>query len=264
MGANDNYQFGRTQPLGKVSFGDGTYSDQFVRAETANLQPPKKKTTPLNVTAELVEQMVASAENQLRTCRIIVDKFNQRMRILQWAEEVARTTNGSAPPEPEPEAQPEPEPTPKKKGLFGKKLGAPKAAPKLGSKAAGKAGLRGGPSEAKSASSKPPKVKTTVQLSGPEQTLGMSIAKIISRDPHLHRRVQVAIYQYSEALRAVNEGQASLDGARANAPQKAFDELEKLEVAKIQGKIYPLCNFHEVFKDKPEVARLFPPPMPRK
>ncbi|MBM3266476.1 MAG: hypothetical protein FJZ01_02410 [Candidatus Sericytochromatia bacterium] len=242
MGHNDSYQFGRTQPLGKVSFGDKGYSDQFVRTETQSLGQQKRRTAPLQVTGDLVFRMVEQADDQLRTCRIIVDKFNQRMRILQWAEEVSRSPDAAAP---EPPPEPEP-PKGAKKGLFGLKKPNPFAAKK-----------------AQASAAKPDKVskpRSSVQLSPQEQALGVSISKAIAKDVEIRRRVQVAVYQYQVAIQAVAEGEAVLGQLRALEPREAFDRLEALDVAKIQGKIYPICNFHEVFKHDAELTRLFPPP----
>lgn len=233
----DNYQFGRTGPLGKISFGDKNYSDQFVRTETQPLLA-QKRTSPLTITPNIVARMVEQADDQLRTCRIIVDKFSQRMKILQWCEDAIK----SPALEPEPEPEPEPPPVPAKKGLFGAKKPAkpaPKPPPKL---------------------EKTPKIKSAVVLSGSEQALGLAISKEMVRNQDARRRVQVAAYQFSVAIGAVKEGETNLDRIRRLATAEAFVELEAMDVAKIQGKIYPICNFHEVFKMDSEISRLFPPP----
>jgi hypothetical protein len=257
MGANDNYQFGRTGPLGRVSFGDKNYSDKFVRSETQALGG-KKRTAPLHVTGDLVGRMVDQADDQLRTCRIIVDKFNQRMRILQWAEEVSRSPEMG---HPEPEPEPEPEPAPQKKGLFG--LGSKKPAP-AAKKPLGKPGglgsKAGGAGATAAKAEKVPKVKTSVQVNSQEQALGMTLSRAIARNPETRRRVQIAVYQYQVATEAVSDGENALDRLRNMDPQDAFAQLEALDVAKIQGKIYPICNFHEVFKTDSEITKLFPPP----
>lgn len=246
--SNDNFQFGKTQPLGKVSFGEETsYSDKFVRAPTADLTAPKKKSAPLGITADLVGQMQAQADNQLKTCRTILDKFEQRMRILKWAQEVASQAAGQPPAQ---TAAPQPpEPDPRKKGLFGKKA-PPAPRPSKPAK----------PAKWDPAS----RPKTTVTLSSQEQAIAVVVARIVEAHPEVQRQVQIALYQYTEAVKAVDEALQGLSRARGSELQRAFDELEKLEVAKVQGKIYPLTNFHEVFKAHPQISRLFPPPMPRK
>ncbi|MBM3273676.1 MAG: hypothetical protein FJZ00_00880 [Candidatus Sericytochromatia bacterium] len=259
MGANDNYQFGRTGPLGRVSFGDKNYSDKFVRSETQALGG-KKRTAPLHVTGDLVGRMVDQADDQLRTCRIIVDKFNQRMRILQWAEEISRSPEMG---QPLSDPETDPEPAPPKKGLFG--LGAKKPAPAAKKPLAKPGGLGAKPAGAGTGAvaaraEKVPKVKTSVQVNPQEQSLGMAISKAIARSPETRRRVQIAVYQYQVATQAVNDGENALDRLRNLDPYDAFAELEALDVAKIQGKIYPICNFHEVFKTDAEITKLFPPP----
>lgn len=266
MGNHDTYQFGRTGPLGKISFGDKTYSDQFVRTETTPLAA-KKKTQPLQITGDLVSRMIDQADDQLRTCRIIVDKFNQRMRILQWAEEVSRSPDlGAAEPEPEPEPQPA---RPEKKGLLGLKKPGPGAGAKPGTAKPGMArptglGARnsspGAGGTAQRAEKVPKGVKTSVQLNAQEQALGLTISRAIARNPDMRRRVQIAVYQYQMASQAVADGEKALADLRSQDPQDAFNQLEALDVAKIQGKIYPICNFHEVFKGDAELVRLFPPP----
>ncbi|MBU6427474.1 MAG: hypothetical protein KGR26_00545 [Cyanobacteria bacterium REEB65] len=237
MGNSDDYQFGRTKPLRSASFGDPAYSDQFVRGGTLPLASAKKKTSPLDVTAELVDELATQSENKLRTCQILLDKFAQRMRILQWADEVARSMA----------AEP-PDATPSQLQAPGGRVAAKKrfAKPQL---------ARSKPLPAKAAA---------FHLSGPEQTLGLTVAKLIGHDPALQRRVQVALFQFAEATRAVEEAKTTVERARQSDPRSAFAELERLEVAKIQGKVFPLCNLHAVFKDRPEIARLFPAPPPAK
>ena len=250
MGAGDNYQFGRTQPLGKVSFGDTSYTDSFVRAPTMDLSPARRSTAPLVMTREAVDQVLDQADGQLKTCQTILDKFSLRMRILQWAEDSALHAQ-AAPDSPSATAEPRSAVAPRKGAIAGKLL------PNRNQSAA-RPDPRSKPSPPRPES---PKVAGT--LSRQEQEMAIAIAKIVARDPRVLQQLQIALYQYAEAVRSVGSAVAEVARIRRLDPQSANMELGRLEIAKIQGKIYPLTNFSEVFKAYPLIARLFPPPMAR-
>lgn len=252
MGAGDNYQFGRTQPLGKVSFGDNSYADSFVRAPTMDLSGARRTTAPLVMTREAIDQLLNQADGQLKTCRTILDKFSLRMRILAWAEDSARRTQAQAAPAAPGEgddSQPAAEP---RKGLIGKNL--------LLNRSAGAARPDPRP---KPSQPRPESPRVAGTLSRQEQEIAISISKIAARDPRVLQQMQIALYQYADAERSVASAVAEVERIRQLDPQSANAELSRLEIAKIQGKIYPLTNFSEVFKAYPQIARLFPPPMAR-
>lgn len=76
----------------------------------------------------------------------------------------------------------------------------------------------------------------------------------------LARRVAIAIVQFNDAERHVGEACAKLNEVRSLDLAQALSQIETIEVTKLQGRVYPLCNFHEVFKDDELMRQLFPPP----
>lgn len=251
MGAGDKYQFGRTQPLGKVSFGDNSYTDSFVRAPTMDLSATRRNTSPLVMTREAIDQLLNQADGQLKTCQTILDKFNLRMRILQWAEDSARRNQAQAAPA-DPLAAADSQPAAdSRKGLLGRKL------------LPGRPGAARPDPRPKPSQPRPDATKIAGALSRQEQEIASAIAKIATRDPRVLQQMQIALYQYTEAERSVGAAVVEVARIRQLDPHSAHAELARLEIAKIQGKIYPLTNFSEVFKAYPQISRLFPPPMPR-
>lgn len=250
---SDNYLSRSTEPL-KVSFGkEGNYSDAFVRSDTAPLVT-RRNTRPLVMDAESLQKHIENGFDQLRTCQIIIDKFAQRMKIMNWAVEQL-TAPPPPPPPPPPEPDPEPDPTPVKKGPLGKKL-PPKpvkpAKPSLKNAKAAKSAKEEAP---------PPTPMNPNVLSSAERQIGEMVKRAISMNAGAKKRVQIALFQFHDAANAIKEGQAILKQAQEIPdPRQAWDTMGTFDLAKVQGKIYPLCNLHEVFKVDPEIGRLFPAP----
>jgi len=164
------------------------------------------------------------------------------MKLLKSAEVMAKTGGAPAPaPAPEPAAPPEPEP-PQKPGL-GK--------PGLGKKPLGKPAPKPAAAPAPAAAG---------GLGGQEKAMAAAIADRLRQDADLLRRTQIAIFQFDDAQRSVQETSGRVEPIRNADPEMAWDMIEALEVSKLQGKVYPICNFHEIFKRDPILSRVFPPP----
>lgn len=88
----------------------------------------------------------------------------------------------------------------------------------------------------------------------------VAITDRLRQDADLLRRAQIALFQFDDARRSVEETASRLEPIREADPELALDMLESLEVSKLQGKVYPICNFHEIFKRDPILSRVFPPP----
>lgn len=194
---SDSYIPQKTGQGGKLSFSkEGSYSDSFVRSETQPLVPNKKRMTrPLSFTPDAIQKEIEHGLEQLRTCQIIIDKFAQRIRILQWAADQATR----------------------------------KASP--------------------------------ITITGKEKQIGDAVLRSLNANPDARKRVQIAVFQYNEAAMVIKEGQRLLSELSADPDTEMSGmKLAEFDIAKIQGKIYPVCNFHEVFKKDVEISLLFPPP----
>lgn len=97
-------------------------------------------------------------------------------------------------------------------------------------------------------------------LSPADKALVDKISKRLVEKPDLARRAAIAVHQFEEASRAVAETHAKLNQARIMDPAQGWAQLESLETSKLQGRVYPICNFYEVFKDDDTFWQLFPPP----
>lgn len=180
----------------------------------------RRQTRPLEITPEVLAQQIAAAEEQIQLCRTILDRFGPRVKLLKAASDQARKAAGA----PAPAAEP-------KKGL--------KAPPK---KPAAPAAPPSGP------------------LSPQDKQLVDKLAKRLVEKTDLARRALIAVHQFEEASRSVAETHAKLNQARSMETQQGWALLESLETSKLQGRVYPICNFYEVFKDDEAFWQLFPPP----
>lgn len=97
-------------------------------------------------------------------------------------------------------------------------------------------------------------------LSPADKQLVDKIARRLAENPDLARRAAIATHQFEEATRSVAETHAKLNQARALEPAQGWAQIESLETSKLQGRVYPICNFYEVFKDDETFWQLFPPP----
>ncbi len=113
---------------------------------------------------------------------------------------------------------------------------------------------------------KPPALKkpAPAPMAGPmspqDKALVEKITKRLGENADLARRAAIAVHQFEEAARSVAETHAKLNQARMMAPAQGYALLESLETSKLQGRVYPICNFYEVFKDEESFWQLFPPP----
>lgn len=98
-------------------------------------------------------------------------------------------------------------------------------------------------------------------LSAGDKALVEKIMRRLAEKPDLARRAAIAVHQFEEASRSVAETHAKLNHARNMDPTQGWALLESLETSKLQGRVYPICNFYEVFKDDETFWQLFPPPM---
>lgn len=241
MASTDSFSSSNQPTRPGNPFADKSYSDSFVRATTAPLA--KRTTRPLQATPEMVSEKLRKAQEQISLCSIIIERFAPRMKMLKAAEALAK---GPAAPAPAPVAEPEPAPKPGlgKPGLAKKPLG--KAAPK--------------PGAAKPAAKAPPAPPGAAGLNAQEKTLVTAMADRLRQDPELLRRAQIAVFQFEDAQQAVQETSSRIAPIQQADPQQAWEMIEGLEVSKLQGKVYPICNFHEIFKRDPVLSRVFPPP----
>lgn len=76
----------------------------------------------------------------------------------------------------------------------------------------------------------------------------------------LARRIAIALVQFSDAERHVGEASAKLSEVRSMEHAMALSQIETIEIGKLQGRVYPLCNLHEVFRDDELMRQMFPPP----
>ncbi len=238
MAGTDSFNTSNPPKRGANPFGDKSYSDSFVRATTAPLG--KRVTRPLQASSEMLSDKLNAVEEQLSLCRTIIERFAQRMKLLKSAEALIKAGGAPEPaaaaPEPEPEA-------PQKPGL-GK--------PGLGKKPLGKPAPKpAAPAPSPAASG----------MGGQEKAMAAAIADRLRQDPDLLRRAQIALFQFDDAQRSVQETSNRIDPIRHLDPEQAWDMIEALEVSKLQGKVYPICNFHEIFKRDPILSRVFPPPV---
>jgi hypothetical protein len=87
-----------------------------------------------------------------------------------------------------------------------------------------------------------------------------SVAQRLAAKPELLRRSEIALHQFADATGSVAMAETKLAGLHAIEPHAVPAELDRLELSKVQGKVYPICNFYEAFKDDEVLWRLFPPP----
>ncbi|HEY9898807.1 MAG TPA: hypothetical protein V6D00_06460 [Pantanalinema sp.] len=87
-----------------------------------------------------------------------------------------------------------------------------------------------------------------------------SLAQRLAAKPDLLRRSEIALHQFADATLSVATAETRLAGIKELDPHAVPGELTLLELGKVQGKVHPICNFCEVFKDDEVLWQLFPPP----
>jgi hypothetical protein len=94
-----------------------------------------------------------------------------------------------------------------------------------------------------------------------EANFTKQVAKMLQSDPHTTRRVQVALYQWDQALGGLKQAEEALGTAvQYGGPVRAQYVEQNLHVEKLRGQLYPLINLHVVFRDNALIAQLLPPP----
>ena len=73
------------------------------------------------------------------------------------------------------------------------------------------------------------------------------------------RRAVIAYTQYREASVTLQDVQVRFGKLSTLGLQEAWDALLALEIPKLQGRLYPLTNLCETFKDEALLVELFPP-----
>ncbi len=234
--STDSFNTSNPPKRGANPFADKSYSDSFVRATTAPLG--KRMTRPLQASSEMIDDRLRAVEDQIGLCRTIIERFAQRMKLLKAAETLAKTGSAADAALAIQEAPAEPGPRP----VLGK--------PGLGKKPFGK------PAPKPAAAPVPP----AAGVGGQEKAMVTAIADRLRQDADLLRRAQIALFQFDDAQQSVQEAIGRVEPIRQADAERAWDMIESLEVSKLQGKVYPICNFHEIFKRDPVLSRVFPPP----
>ena len=80
----------------------------------------------------------------------------------------------------------------------------------------------------------------------------------IHADAHIARRLQIALFQFGDARRAIGALQERLARAAELPRDEGIAFLSKVEVPKVKGKLYVVSNFPNVFRGDPVLGRLFP------
>lgn len=80
----------------------------------------------------------------------------------------------------------------------------------------------------------------------------------IHADAHVARRLQIALFQFGDARRAIGALQERLNRAQELPRAEGIDFLTKVEIPKVKGKLYVVSNFPNVFRGDPVLGRLFP------
>jgi hypothetical protein len=75
----------------------------------------------------------------------------------------------------------------------------------------------------------------------------------------LHRRAVIAYTQFFEARQAIRDVVTRFGAITSLPLQESWDALLALEIPKLQGRLYPLTNLYETFRDDELLAELFPP-----
>ncbi|MDB5096597.1 MAG: hypothetical protein JWM80_1018 [Cyanobacteria bacterium RYN_339] len=98
-------------------------------------------------------------------------------------------------------------------------------------------------------------------ISPGEANFTKQVAKVLGVDPAITQRVQVALYQFEQARKGLEQADEALGKApQYEGPAKAQFVESQLHVEKLRGQLYPLINLHVVFKDNPLLSQLIPTP----
>ena len=93
-------------------------------------------------------------------------------------------------------------------------------------------------------------------MSGQGQA-GESRGRLLVVDDEEPQRLMLTGILERAGYQVVAEANGKLNQARVMPAPQAYQALEAIEVTKLQGRVYPICNFYEVFKDDELIAQLF-------
>jgi hypothetical protein len=98
-------------------------------------------------------------------------------------------------------------------------------------------------------------------ISAGEANFTKQVAKELSTDQAVMRRVQVALYQFEQARKGLMQATEALEkaGLYQGAAKAQFVD-QQCHVEKLRGQLYPLINLHVVFKDNRVLSQLIPTP----
>ena len=104
-------------------------------------------------------------------------------------------------------------------------------------------------------------IQICASLGAGEATFTKNVARMLQGDPATLRRVQVALYQFEQARKGVQQAVEAVERAMLYEGAHRVQYVEShCHVEKLRGQLYPLINLHVVFKDNPLLAQLIPPP----
>lgn len=98
-------------------------------------------------------------------------------------------------------------------------------------------------------------------VSAGEANFTKQVAKMLQGDPHTTRRVQVALYQWDQARKGLQQACESHERALLYEGLARAQFVDShCQVEKLRGQLYPLINLHVVFRDNALLAQLIPTP----
>ncbi len=98
-------------------------------------------------------------------------------------------------------------------------------------------------------------------VSAGEANFTKQVAKMLQGDPHTTRRVQVALYQWDQAKKGLQQADECHERAlQYEGLARAQFVDSHCQVEKLRGQLYPLINLHVVFRDNALLAQLIPTP----
>lgn len=98
-------------------------------------------------------------------------------------------------------------------------------------------------------------------ISAGEANFTKQVAKMLQGDPHTTRRVQVALFQWDQAKKGLQQATEAHEKALQYEGLARAQFVEShCQVEKLRGQLYPLINLHVVFRDNALLAQLIPTP----
>jgi hypothetical protein len=98
-------------------------------------------------------------------------------------------------------------------------------------------------------------------ISAGEANFTKQVAQLVQQNATVKRHVQVAIYQFEQANKGLQQALEVVSKAEQYEGVLKSQYLETYcHVEKLRGQLYPLINLHLVFKDTPLLSQLIPTP----